>query len=120
MHGNELRLLMGQIFPAPDIVAVWTIFNVFSYDSVSGRDRTYNLPDYERLRYVLSQSLLIYRYTKEICFANNMIFPEALIRSLLLNYGQVVNQACEWIHKYHIIHTGRRLFFLTNKYIVEQ
>ena len=41
-HGSELRLFIGQGIPpyyyylcrAPDIAAVGTIFNVFSYDAV--------------------------------------------------------------------------------------
>ena len=45
MQGSELRLFLGQSIPptlnyfcrAPDIAAVGTILNVFSYDAVSGR-----------------------------------------------------------------------------------
>ena len=53
---------MGLLLPpysyylcrAPDIAAVGTIFNVFSYDAVLVEIRTYHLPDDERLHYVLS------------------------------------------------------------------
>ena len=38
VHGNELCLFMDQDIPHTLIVAVETIFNVFSYDAVSGRD----------------------------------------------------------------------------------
>ena len=63
MHGNELRLFSvygpRHYFPysnllcrAPDIAAVGeTIFNVFSYDAVSGRYLNYHLPDYGPMRY---------------------------------------------------------------------
>ena len=56
MHGNELRLCMGQgILPtlnylcrASDIAAAETILNVFIYDTVSGRNS--NLPGGKRIR----------------------------------------------------------------------
>ena len=38
----------------PDIAAVETIFSVFSYDGVSGRDSNLSPPDDEQMRYVLS------------------------------------------------------------------
>ena len=52
---------MGQSIPptltinVAHLTAIWTIFNVFSYDAMSGRDY---LPDNERIRCVLSHGRL--------------------------------------------------------------
>ena len=46
MHGSELRLFLGQVIPPtpPDIAAVGTILNVFSYDAVSARGSNLSPP----------------------------------------------------------------------------
>ena len=53
MHGNELHLFYSNyLCRASYLAAVGTIFNIFSYEAVKNRDL--NLPDDERIRYVLS------------------------------------------------------------------
>ena len=43
--GQDIPPYSDYLCRAPDIVAVITILNVFSYDAVSGRDSNLHLPD---------------------------------------------------------------------------
>ena len=57
--GQDIPPYSDYLCRAPDIVAVITILNVFSYDAVSGRDSNLHLSDDERMRYMLYTLIFI-------------------------------------------------------------
>ncbi len=89
---NEIRLSMGQgirptifLYPLPGITAVGTIFKVFSYDSVLGRNSKHLLPDIKRMNYVFSCPRLSSSFFYEMLASSNFL-PLTLYQIWMLCY----------------------------------